>query len=163
MSMRCKQENCFINKGPELVGNATEALFDEVRDLIDQCLDHRECFFIIEAPERGAYVQGIIDHEGFEIEAVSNTSLGIPAGTDFGLDAADHALLESLGWSAPDDEIPNWFRYLDAYAHQPAALASEILVRTLLEVYGAEPGGFKLKTGHCAEGTVRIPVPAVGS
>jgi len=158
--MGCTDFDCDIEFPPTLTATSPLALFEELRGVVERCLAHGDCFFIVESEVVHRYVQGLVDDDGLVLESVSNTSLGNECATEHGLSAEDQRHLARLGWAPPDERNPNWFRHLDADAHHPAALAAEILVRTLLEVHRAEPPDLDLIVCHAAEPAERVPVGA---
>lgn len=82
----------------------------------------------------GVYVQGLLEEDGsLFLEVPSNQFLPIPL-TDAEI---DHLL--GLGWHAPEDDFPNFWRELPADGITPGLVAA-LLVRTLTEVYGVADG-----------------------
>lgn len=81
------------------------------------------------------YVQLCREDDGaLTLEAISNQFLDRPLTPD------QVATLHSLGWEDPREEgLPNFHQFIEQRATAPGAVA-EILVRTLQQVYGTEPG-----------------------
>jgi hypothetical protein len=136
-------------------------LFDELRGVVDCCLLHGACYFIIDANRAHRYVQGLIDRHGhFTIEAVSNDSLGEPCAKEHPITDADHATLVRLGWLPPNEDTPNWHRQIDWEFHYPGPLVAELLVRTLVEVHRATPDELELTVAHAHVPPSRTAVEA---
>jgi type III secretion system-like peptide-binding chaperone len=123
---------CLI--APTMVG-----LMSAIAALVEECLSHGCCYFVIDLPEPRRYVQGLTRPDcRLWLESVSNASQGNSCQANR-LDADDERELARLGWHAPDRRSPNWYRELDV-RRGPAALAAELLVRTLAEVHGTKAG-----------------------
>ncbi len=112
------------------------ALITEVAYLIEECLQHGGCYFVIEAPEQRRYVQGLIRAGSpFWLESVSDASLANCC-EEHCLTARQEHTLTRLAWCPPDKQSPNWYRALDTI-RDPTSLAAELLVRTFAEVHQA--------------------------
>jgi hypothetical protein len=157
----CSETNCFIDESADLEAEDPLALFEQVRDHIERCLEHRRCFFVLEFEPAHRYVQGLVG-DGLVLESVSNPSLGPACGAEHGLSADDQRALVKMGWTPPDEDSPNWYRVLDCDWHAPAALASEVLVRTLTEVHRARPSDVRLWFGHAVDPLERTGVEPGG-
>src|SRR5450759_1036817 len=135
-------------------------LLIELRGLIERCLDHKECYFIVESEAVHRYVQGLV-HQGqrLVIESVSNVSLGHDCSREHGLSALDEAHLEHQGWRPPSEASPNWSRRFEFGWTSPSAAAAELLVRALVEVHRAPMTALSLDVGYtaCSEHQ-RLPV-----
>jgi hypothetical protein len=82
----------------------------------------------------GVYVQGLLEEDGsLFLEVPSNQFLPIP------LTDAEIEHLLGLGWQAPEDGFPNFWRELPSDSITPGLVAG-LLVRTLTEVYGVADG-----------------------
>lgn len=81
------------------------------------------------------YVQLCREDDGaLTLEAISNEFLDRPLTPD------QVATLHSLGWEDPrEGGLPNFHQFIEQRATAPGAVA-EILVRTLHQVYGTDPG-----------------------
>jgi hypothetical protein len=145
----CMDPDCFVRSEPQLEATTTMELFDELRGLVDCCLLHGACYFIIDANRSHRYVQGLLDRKGvFTIEAVSNESLGEVCAAEHPIIDTDHATLIRLGWLPPTEDNPNWHRSIDWEWHYPSPLIAELLVRTLVEVHRATPDELELTVEH---------------
>lgn len=83
--------------------------------------------------ECGPYVQTLHEDEGdLYMEAVSNAYLDPEIGPD-----SVNTLLE-LGWNPPDDDFPNFFRYIPSSDVRPGDVA-DFLLRTLRDAYLVKP------------------------
>jgi hypothetical protein len=154
----CNDPACFVRSNPTFTATDTMALFAELRELIDGCLLHGGCFFIIDANHAHRYVQGLLDHDGrFTIEASSNASLGAPCLAGHPLTDNDHARLRRLGWFPPGPGRPNWYRTIDWEWHYPSPLVAEILARTLLDVHHATFAELTLTVAHAVDPPARRP------
>ena len=127
---------CPFEQPYEVSSEDFTELFDEVRALVQRCLDHQDVFFVIEA--QGRYVQALVKQDRpLWVELVSNRSL---AGTEESRDedrlsSAEELRMTELGWLPPDKRSPNWYRVFDDEWPQRAPLVSELLVRTLADVH----------------------------
>lgn len=93
--------------------------------------------FVVDAHTRerpeGVYIQGLLEEDGaLFLEVASNAFLEVPL-----TPAAIERLLR-LGWQAPEEELPNYWRLVPAAEIVPGALAAQ-LVRTLVDVYEVGP------------------------
>lgn len=159
--MTCDRDDCRIAHPAPLTARTVPDLLLQLRDVIADCLRHGECFFIVESEAAHRYVQGLVDGDALHLESVSNESLGRACAAEHGLSRADEAALLRLGWRAPAGEsLPNWHRSLDVGVHYPAALATELLVRTLVEVHRTEPAGLALSVAHAGRAPGRHAVDA---
>ncbi len=114
-------------------------LIGEVASLVEDCVENGNCFFVIEAPAQHRYVQGLIRAgSGLRLESVSNAFLANCC-EHHCLGAEQERALLGLAWRSPDERSPNWYRELDI-TRDPAALAAELLVRTLAEVHQTHAG-----------------------
>jgi hypothetical protein len=121
-----------------LIAPTPTALVREVAGLVEACLQHGDCYFIIEAPEQHRYVQGLVQAgSGFWLESVSDFSLANCC-EEHRLTANQERTLKWLAWRPPDNHSPNWYRVLDT-TRDPSSLAAELLVRTLAEVHRTKP------------------------
>ena len=128
--------------GRSIVAPTLTALIHEVACLIDECVEHGNCFFIIEAPDQHRYVQGLIRDDGtLWLESVSDESLNHCCEVHC-LTAEQIRTLVHLAWRAPAEDAPNWYRELDT-TRAPARLAAELLARTLSSAHGV-PSGARL-------------------
>ena len=81
----------------------------------------------------GPYVQTLQEDEGdLYMEAVSNAYLDPEIGPD-----SVNTLLE-LGWNLPDDDFPNFFRFIPSSDVRPGDVA-DFLLRTLRDAYLVKP------------------------
>jgi hypothetical protein len=109
-------------------------LIEEVAGLVEGCLRHGHCYFVIEAPAQHRYVQGLIRAgSDFWLESVRDASLANCCG-EHCLTADQERSLTRLACLPPDEHSPNWYRMLDT-TRDPTSLAAELLVRTLAEVH----------------------------
>ena len=122
-----------------LVAPTFTGLIREVAGLVEECVEHGNCYFVIEAPERHRYVQGLIRHrDTLWLESVSDGSLANCC-EEHCLTAEQRRTLVYLAWRPPEDDAPNWYRELDL-TRGPARLAAELLVRTLITAHAVQPG-----------------------
>lgn len=122
-----------------IVAPTLTALIHEVATLVDECVEHGNCFFVIEAPDQHRYVQGLILDDGtLWLESVSDASLNHCC-EEHCLTNEQIRTLAHLAWHAPTDDAPNWYRELDT-TRAPARLAAELLARTLHDAHGVPPG-----------------------
>jgi hypothetical protein len=122
-----------------IVAPTLTGLIHEIAGLIDECVEHGNCFFVIEAPEQHRYVQGLVrDHGALWLESWSDASLNHCC-EEHSLTAQQTRMLVHLAWRAPDDDAPNWYRELDT-TRAPARLGAELLARTLTDVHEIAPG-----------------------
>lgn len=122
-----------------IVAPTLTGLIQEVATLVDECVEHGNCFFIIEAPDQHRYVQGLIRDDGsLWLESVSDASLNHCC-EEHCLTAEQIRALVHLAWCAPTEDAPNWNRELDT-TRAPARLAAELLARTLSSAHGVLPG-----------------------
>src|SRR5512133_2304224 len=85
---------CLI--APTLVG-----LMSAIAALVEECLNHGCCYFVIDVPARQRYVQGLIRSDcRLWLESVSTASQGNSSGQNR-LDADDERELARLGWRVP--------------------------------------------------------------
>ena len=147
--------------GRSIVAPTLTTLIHEVACLIDECVEHGNCFFIIEAPDQHRYVQGLIRDDGtLWLESVSDESLNHCCEVHC-LTAEQIRTLVHLAWRAPTEDAPNWYRELDT-TRAPARLAAELLARTLSSVHGVPPGArLGVLTGEALGPPCRVAV-AVG-
>ena len=83
--------------------------------------------------ECGPYVQTLHEEDGdLYMEAVSNTYIDPEIGPD-----ATNTLLE-MGWNPPDDDFPNFYRFIPSSEARPGEVA-DLLLRTLRDVYLVKP------------------------
>ena len=152
--------DCVVSEPPEFdVANPMELLI-ELRGLIDRCLEHKECFFIVESEAVHRYVQGLVhQNQRLVIESVSNISLGHEFRREHGLGALDEAHLVYQGWRPPGNASPNWSRQFDFGWNSPSAAAAELLIRALVEVHRAPMSSLSLDVGYTScSGHQRMPV-----
>jgi hypothetical protein len=124
---------CPFEQHYEVSSEDFTELFDEVRALVQRCLDHQDVFFVIEA--QGRYVQALAKQDRpLWVESVSNRSLA-GSSEEGRLSSAEELRMTELGWLPPDERSPNWYRVFDDEWPQPAPLVSELLVRTLADVH----------------------------
>jgi hypothetical protein len=141
-----------------LIVPALTGLIFELADLIRECITHGCCYFVIEAPARHRYVQGLIrPGEDLSLESVSNASLGNCYRLHC-LDREQQRRLAQLGWHPPDACSRNWYHHLNTL-RDPTPLAAELLVRTLAEIHGIRTRSvLNVVIGLAIGGTSPIPV-----
>ncbi len=155
-----RNEDCVLSKPPEIDVASPMELLIELRALIERCLDHKECYFIVESEAVHRYVQGLVHQDqSLVTESVSNISLGHDCSREHGLGALEEAHLEYQGWRPPGAASPNWSRRFDFGWNSPSAAAAELLVRALVEVHRAPMTSLSLDVGYtaCSEHQ-RLPV-----
>ena len=144
--------------GRSIVAPTLTDLIHELAAVIDECIEHGNCFFIVEAPDQHRYVQGLIRNGGtLWLESVSDESLNHCC-EEHCLTVEQIRTLVHLGWRTPAEDAPNWHRELDA-SRAPARLAAELLARTLSGAHGVPPAArLGVSTGEALGPPCRVAV-----
>ena len=151
---------CFACRTHELPATSPTDLLVRICSLVDGALVHGDCYVIIDALRSHRYVQVLAKHGRLAVESVSNGSLGTTCSAEHGLTADDEARLAWLGWRAPDDQSPNWYREFTEPWPWPASMVAELLVRTLVEVHDVALDELAVTVHHAGNGG-RHPVDAL--
>lgn len=134
---------CIVNRPPDLRADQWTGFLHELASALEEVLRHGRAFVVVSVPESDAFVQFGVTANGTVAAEASGSALRRTccAGRHH-LTEHQTSALRSLGWRAApdtDDGSPLWSRPLDDGWHSPAALYSELFVRTLAEVF-AVPG-----------------------
>lgn len=136
-------ENCLLKTGFEITATTWTDLLLELEVLLSRLREHGRAFAIVRAlgPE-DVFVQAGLSAEGiFRVEApVDLLNPECPCSNRHPLGLDQSARLLQLGWNPPSGLgdaylCPLWWREADAGWAFPEMLFSELLVRTLVEVF----------------------------
>lgn len=138
MTTSLDHSRCIVNRPPGLLAGEWTAFLDELASALEGVLRHGRAFVVVSDPESDAFVQFGVTADGTVAAEVSGSALRPTCCPGrHRLTEDQGTALRSLGWRGPatDDGPPLWSRPLDDRWHSPAALYSELFVRTLVEVF----------------------------
>jgi TIR domain len=115
--------------------SAVTARRREIVTALEELLTHPDgAYIVLDADtKRNYYAQYLADEGGVWCEAVANEWID----PQYALGGGQMARLAELGWSPPEENIPNW--WWAAPKETPLDEIADLTLRTLISVYGVDP------------------------
>jgi hypothetical protein len=152
METQQRHTDCLVKAGHTVTSETWGDFFYEVEVLTSELVEHGRAFMILDIPgDEEVFVQLMVSRDGTVHAEAPKTVLKPCCGRRHELEPERQALLLSFGWCGPDPsrDRPLWWREADPRWPIPQMVLSELLVRTLVEVFRAEsPKSLELRFGN---------------